>query len=342
MIFHHCLRVTTIGVVIGLCSQMLACSAGSTQSQPLSATPDLTEYGLQSDDWKATPRKNVYIAKTRYNNMLAFAKCNNQLDEYEIEKNVYAFLSNPPIQPEQCKLPNTATSLLLRAMGFKKTNNGFGCIFLETADDAEDLYEYIRSTNVNVRYKNAIPVFYKIVTGISYLHCLGIAHMDIKPENILIYNKNDAIPQLKVIDYAIIRNIARSQVQPIHCSTLGYCAPEVFKNNPISPAVKQPVNLPLAVSWSIAATMEQAASNNHLVHLKQLVESTDDAVKSNHADKIAEFTMLLMFVNPNDRYTPERVFSEKLKPYLRTLPPPNAPASSQSSPNSPTTTTGGQ
>ena len=71
----------------------------------------------------------------------------------------------------------------------------------------------------------------EILKGVEYLHSLGIAHRDIKPDNILISFKED-MPVVKLIDFGFATN---SVVSNIHCGTPNFIAPELFKKQPYSP-----------------------------------------------------------------------------------------------------------
>ncbi|XP_043933672.1 death-associated protein kinase 2 [Protopterus annectens] len=47
----------------------------------------------------------------------------------------------------------------------------------------------------------------QILDGVSYLHSKKIAHFDLKPENIMLLDKNVAIPHIKIIDFGLAHHI---------------------------------------------------------------------------------------------------------------------------------------
>jgi serine/threonine protein kinase len=66
-------------------------------------------------------------------------------------------------------------------------------------------------------------MFYEVVIAIQYLHEQGIAHNDIKPENVMI----DDCGQVKLADFVFAKNklILNDDEK---CGTLMYAAPELL------------------------------------------------------------------------------------------------------------------
>ena len=68
----------------------------------------------------------------------------------------------------------------------------------------------------------------QIGEGISYLHSFGIIHRDIKPDNILITNKNE----IKIIDFGLSKIIGNNEKTNEGYGTLHYAAPEILLRIP--------------------------------------------------------------------------------------------------------------
>ena len=68
----------------------------------------------------------------------------------------------------------------------------------------------------------------QIGEGISYLHSFGIIHRDIKPDNILITNKNE----IKIIDFGLSKIIGNTEKTNEGYGTLHYAAPEILLRIP--------------------------------------------------------------------------------------------------------------
>jgi calcium-dependent protein kinase len=63
-----------------------------------------------------------------------------------------------------------------------------------------------------------------VLESIKYLNTRNIMHRDLKLENILVTSAND----VKVIDFGMATGMADCKARGL-CGTLGYCAPEIFK-----------------------------------------------------------------------------------------------------------------
>ena len=74
-------------------------------------------------------------------------------------------------------------------------------IFLiqEYVPNGELLHFLESSENINLSEKDICKIYQQIISGIEYLHEVGIAHRDLKLENILLNFKND----IKIIDFGL-------------------------------------------------------------------------------------------------------------------------------------------
>jgi serine/threonine protein kinase len=66
----------------------------------------------------------------------------------------------------------------------------------------------------------------QIAMAIGYLHQQGIAHRDLKLENILI----DGDGYLKIIDYGLAKMIGQDELSMSFCGTPEYLAPEMVSH----------------------------------------------------------------------------------------------------------------
>jgi serine/threonine protein kinase len=70
--------------------------------------------------------------------------------------------------------------------------------------------------------------FYQIISAISYIHALHVAHRDIKLENILVTTGNRA----KLSDFGLCKQTSGDTNMLTTCGTLLYAAPEILREVP--------------------------------------------------------------------------------------------------------------
>lgn len=101
--------------------------------------------------------------------------------------------------------------------------------------DPVDLFDYI-SANGPLDEHSAKTVFIQILDALLYLHStLGYAHMDIKPENVVVLGaKQGTIDNVKLIDFCLAQPLlpSSSSANLIRRGSALYAAPEILRNKP--------------------------------------------------------------------------------------------------------------
>lgn len=91
-----------------------------------------------------------------------------------------------------------------------------------------DLLEYIKDYGCFSEDK-AKYYFKQIVSAVSYLHALDIAHRDLKCENVFLMWNN----QIKLGDFGFARtctdSLGRKAMSDTFCGSAAYAAPEILK-----------------------------------------------------------------------------------------------------------------
>ncbi|XP_077645473.1 death-associated protein kinase 2 isoform X1 [Lonchura striata] len=84
--------------------------------------------------------------------------------------------------------------------------------------------------------EEAIGFLGQILCGVEYLHARLIAHFDLKPENIMLQDKDVPKPLIKIIDFGLAQQLEDGVTFKSLCGTPQYIAPEVINYEPLSPA----------------------------------------------------------------------------------------------------------
>ena len=99
--------------------------------------------------------------------------------------------------------------------------------------------EYVPDTVFKIykhyfKMKQAMPLIlvklysYQMLRGLAYLHALGIAHRDIKPQNLLV---DPATHTLKLCDFGSAKRLFKSENNVSYISSRYYRAPELICGN---------------------------------------------------------------------------------------------------------------
>ena len=84
-----------------------------------------------------------------------------------------------------------------------------------------ELYDYMVK-NGKIQEPTAALLMQQTISAIAYCHSCGVAHRDLKPQNILI----DKFPAIKVSDFGLCGYIEDRKLMQTFCGTPAFCAPE--------------------------------------------------------------------------------------------------------------------
>jgi serine/threonine protein kinase len=102
---------------------------------------------------------------------------------------------------------------------------------IETEQDLYLVMEFVQGgelfdlivQNQKLKEKQACKYFQELISGINYIHQLGICHRDLKPENLLI----DYDQSLKIVDFGLSNLYEQGTTLKTACGSPCYAAPEV-------------------------------------------------------------------------------------------------------------------
>jgi serine/threonine protein kinase len=84
------------------------------------------------------------------------------------------------------------------------------------------LQDFIRRHSYDVPAAAKAQIAAQVVEAVCYLHQMGVAHRDIKTENVIL--GSDGL--VKLIDFGFATTVAKGET---HCGTPNYMAPELFE-----------------------------------------------------------------------------------------------------------------
>ncbi|KAI3380537.1 hypothetical protein SNEBB_010548 [Seison nebaliae] len=94
-----------------------------------------------------------------------------------------------------------------------------------------ELFDYIYEKDHLVE-KEASQFLHQILNGIDYIHKRKILHLDLKPENIMLYDKTNC--QIKIIDFGISRIFDEKEPYRALFGTPEFVAPEIVAYEPVA------------------------------------------------------------------------------------------------------------
>lgn len=111
---------------------------------------------------------------------------------------------------------------------------------IETSEEIKIVMELVKGGDLLDRVlcdgpcneEQAKNIFRQIVAGLKHCHDNGIAHRDLKLENVLI-NEND---EAKICDFGFCRQMSsKNELSQTYCGSAAYTAPEVLQGEEYSP-----------------------------------------------------------------------------------------------------------
>eukprot|EP01097_Dermamoeba_algensis_P005721 TRINITY_DN3620_c0_g1_i1.p1 TRINITY_DN3620_c0_g1~~TRINITY_DN3620_c0_g1_i1.p1 ORF type:complete len:402 (-),score=111.05 TRINITY_DN3620_c0_g1_i1:234-1439(-) len=91
-----------------------------------------------------------------------------------------------------------------------------------------DLLAHITKNKATMKEEDAKRLFFSVLLAVEHLHRLGIAHRDIKLENVMLTEKEE----VKMVDFNLSSFFTRDALLTKYCGSVFYCAPEILRRTP--------------------------------------------------------------------------------------------------------------
>ncbi|XP_057255784.1 death-associated protein kinase 2 isoform X2 [Pezoporus wallicus] len=141
----------------------------------------------------------------------------------------------------------------------------------------------------------------QILDGVNYLHSKKIAHFDLKPENIMLLDKNIPIPHIKLIDFGLAHKIEDGVEFKNIFGTPEFVAPEIVNYEPLGLAADMCLS---GASPFLGETKQETLANITAVNYE-----FDEEFFSNTSDLAKDFIQKLLVKDTRKRLTIQEALS---------------------------------
>uniref|UniRef100_A0A3P8RUR2 Protein kinase domain-containing protein n=1 Tax=Amphiprion percula TaxID=161767 RepID=A0A3P8RUR2_AMPPE len=187
------------------------------------------------------------------------AKCRNtgttKIEAVKVnksEKGVLEVAMNEIAILNRLRRLNPDTCNIVQCNGFFYDKENI-CISFELLDLS--LQDYLQEKNPRgLTTRELRPILHQLATALSHLHSSGIIHADLKPANVMVVNRHEQPPKVKLIDFGLARLVS-AVIQGEWMGTLHYSAPELLLGVPFNESVDM---------WALGLLMVKLATGCQL------------------------------------------------------------------------------
>uniref|UniRef100_A0A674GQ96 non-specific serine/threonine protein kinase n=1 Tax=Taeniopygia guttata TaxID=59729 RepID=A0A674GQ96_TAEGU len=172
-------------------------------------------------------------------------------------------------------------------------------LILELVSGGE-LFDFLAQKE-SLSEEEATQFIKQILDGVNYLHSKKIAHFDLKPENIMLLDKNIPIPHIKLIDFGLAHKIEDGVEFKSIFGTPEFVAPEIINYEPLGLAADMWLS---GASPFLGETKQETLSNITAVNY-----DFDEEFFSNTSDLAKDFIQKLLVKDTRKRLTIQEALS---------------------------------
>nr|XP_009679820.1 PREDICTED: death-associated protein kinase 2 isoform X4 [Struthio camelus australis] len=150
----------------------------------------------------------------------------------------------------------------------------------------------------------------QILDGVNYLHSNKIAHFDLKPENIMLLDKNIPIPHIKLIDFGLAHKIEDGVEFKNIFGTPEFVAPEIVNYEPLGLAADMwSIGVITYILLSGASPFLGETKQETLANITAVNYEFDEEFFSNTSDLAKDFIQKLLVKDTRKRLTIQEALS---------------------------------
>uniref|UniRef100_A0A8C4TMB8 Death associated protein kinase 3 n=1 Tax=Erpetoichthys calabaricus TaxID=27687 RepID=A0A8C4TMB8_ERPCA len=177
-------------------------------------------------------------------------------------------------------------------------------LILELVSGGE-LFDFLAEKE-SLTEEEATQFLKQILDGVHYLHSKKIAHFDLKPENIMLLDKNVPNPRIKLIDFGIAHQILDNNEFKNIFGTPEFVAPEIVNYEPLGlEADMWSIGVITYILLSGASPFLGETKQETLTNISAVNYDFDEEYFSNTSELAKDFIRRLLVKDPKKRMTIE-------------------------------------
>ncbi|CAI5798907.1 death-associated protein kinase 3 [Podarcis lilfordi] len=175
-------------------------------------------------------------------------------------------------------------------------------LILELVSGGE-LFDFLAEKE-SLTEEEATQFLKQILDGVHYLHSKRIAHFDLKPENIMLLDKNVPSPRIKLIDFGIAHKIEAGNEFKNIFGTPEFVAPEIVNYEPLGlEADMWSIGVITYILLSGASPFLGETKQETLTNISAVNYDFDEEYFSNTSELAKDFIRRLLVKDPKKRMT---------------------------------------
>ncbi|XP_027029294.1 death-associated protein kinase 2 isoform X1 [Tachysurus fulvidraco] len=177
-------------------------------------------------------------------------------------------------------------------------------LMLELVSGGE-LFDFLAQKE-SLSEEEATEFLKQILNGVHYLHSKKIAHFDLKPENIMLLDKNVPLPRIKIIDFGLAHKIEDGVEFKDIFGTPEFVAPEIVNYEPLGlPADMWSIGVITYILISGASPFLGESKQETLANISAVSYEFDEEFFSSTSELAKSFIRQLLTKDTRKRLTIE-------------------------------------
>ncbi|TSM52288.1 Death-associated protein kinase 3 [Bagarius yarrelli] len=177
-------------------------------------------------------------------------------------------------------------------------------LILELVSGGE-LFDFLAQKE-SLSEEEATEFLKQILNGVHYLHSKKIAHFDLKPENIMLLDKNAPLPRIKIIDFGLAHKIEDGVEFKNIFGTPEFVAPEIVNYEPLGlPADMWSIGVITYILLSGASPFLGESKQETLANISAVSYEFDEEFFSSTSELAKSFIRQLLTKDTRKRLTIE-------------------------------------